>query len=181
MDWKQLGKTVAKAAPLLGSALGPGGAAVGGIIASVFGTKNEPDAIAEAVASNPDAAIKLREIENAHAVKLADIALEGERVRLADVANARDREVELARIGSKGQYAGHVVALVVTVGFFVILGFLLATPRGADPGQAMLLLLGSLGAGFMTVIQYYLGSSKSSSEKTAMIYSEQHRNKDATP
>ena len=178
MDWKQLGKTVAKAAPLLGSALGPGGAAVGGIIASVFGTANEPDAIAKAIETNPEAALKLREIENTHTEKLSEISLEGERVRLADVANARDREVELARIGSHGQYAGHVMALVVTVGFFVILGFLLGTPRGTEPGQAMLLLLGSLGAGFMTVIQYYLGSSKSSSDKTAMIYTQKSKPKE---
>ena len=180
MDWKSLGKTVANAAPVLGAALGPGGAAVGGIIASVFGVKNEPNAIAKAIEKNPEAAIKLQEIENTHIQKLADISLEAERAHLADVANAREREVNLANIGSHGQYAGHVVALVVTLGFFVILGFLLATPRGADPGQAMLLMLGSLAAGFMTVIHYYLGSSKSSAEKTAMIYSVEHRKTDQT-
>ena len=67
MDWKDLVSTVAKSAPALGAALGgPAGAAVGGLIAAAFGVDRSAQAVAEAVANDPSAAVKLREIEDAN-------------------------------------------------------------------------------------------------------------------
>lgn len=64
MNWNDLAETVAKVAPAAGGALGgPAGAAVGGIIARVLGVDESPQAVAQALQADPEAAIKLRRIE----------------------------------------------------------------------------------------------------------------------
>ncbi len=64
MDWHDVAEKVAAAAPALGAALGgPGGAAVGGLVASVLGVEATPAAVQEAVDHDPQAALKLRRIE----------------------------------------------------------------------------------------------------------------------
>jgi hypothetical protein len=66
MNWTDISSAVGKAAPLLGTVLGgPAGGAVGGLIAAALGTKDTPEAVSAALA-NPDAAIKLRQIEVTH-------------------------------------------------------------------------------------------------------------------
>lgn len=77
MNWKELGKKIASLGlPALGMALGgPGGAAMGSIIASSLGLSDAtPEAIAKAVATNPDNIIKLRELEVQEKVRLREIA-----------------------------------------------------------------------------------------------------------
>lgn len=74
--WEDLGATVAKAAPLLGGALfGPGGAAIGQMVAAEFGVDgNDPEAVKKAIEKDPEAALKLRQIETRHKERLEEIA-----------------------------------------------------------------------------------------------------------
>lgn len=89
MDWKDIAATVGKTAPLLGTLLGgPAGAAVGGIIASVLGTGNSADEVSAALATNPDAAVKLKQIEADRQTKLADIAVDQAKAEIAGVVQA---------------------------------------------------------------------------------------------
>ena len=78
MSWKNLGETVAQFAPLLGAALPiPGGAALGSIIASVFGgDANDPKSLSRAIQANPEAAVKLKQIETEHKTELERIAMQ---------------------------------------------------------------------------------------------------------
>lgn len=77
MNWESLGNAVAKFAPLLGGAVaGPGGAVLGSMIASTFGAEPEPERIAQAIAADPEAAVKLREIESNRRVELERIAVQ---------------------------------------------------------------------------------------------------------
>jgi Holin of 3TMs, for gene-transfer release len=83
MEWKDLAADVAKAAPILGGLLGgPAGAAVGGLIASALGTSNDPAQISAALATNPDAFVKLKQIESEQAVRLRELAVAAESNRL---------------------------------------------------------------------------------------------------
>ena len=73
MDWKEIAGTVAKSAPILGALLSatPAGAvisAAGALIGSVLGVEATPDAIGAQIAANPEALVKLREIEVAAVV-----------------------------------------------------------------------------------------------------------------
>ena len=75
MDWKDVAGIVGKIAPLAGAALiGPGGLALGSLIASALGVENTPDAVHAAVASDPAAALKLAEFESENRVKLQALA-----------------------------------------------------------------------------------------------------------
>lgn len=102
MDWKEVGKTAAKFAPLIGAALPvPGGAAIGSIIASVFGAEDNPDAVLKAIEADPEAGIKLRRIELDHKVQLEALAMqraamemEQETARLATVNATFQAEVK---------------------------------------------------------------------------------------
>lgn len=64
MEWSNIVETVGKAAPAVGAALaGPAGAVVGGLAARALGVEATPDAVAQAVHRDPEAATKLAEIE----------------------------------------------------------------------------------------------------------------------
>jgi len=64
MRWRDVAETVGKAAPSVGAALaGPAGAMVGGMAARALGVEATPDAVAQAVHRDPEAATKLAEIE----------------------------------------------------------------------------------------------------------------------
>ena len=62
--WDSIKDTVGSVAPMAGSMLaGPAGGAVGSMLASALGVDNTPDAVAAAIKSDPQAAVKIREIE----------------------------------------------------------------------------------------------------------------------
>ena len=63
--WESIKETVGSVAPMAGSMLaGPAGGAVGAMIASALGVDKNPDSVAKAIRSDPQAAIKLRQIES---------------------------------------------------------------------------------------------------------------------
>jgi len=78
MDWKEVGKKIAKiGAPLLGGVLGgPAGAGIGTLVASLFGADpDDPADVLQKMAADPEAAVKLRELELRHAERLEEMAL----------------------------------------------------------------------------------------------------------
>ena len=88
MEWKDVASVVGKAAPMLGALIGgPGGIAVGALISSALGVGNTPSEVSQALLTNPDAAIKLKEIESKRQVDLQTILMQAEGNRLsADTA-----------------------------------------------------------------------------------------------
>ena len=103
MTWKDIGKKVAEAAPLLGNVLaGPVGGAAGSLIATIFGTEPDPDAVMKKIEQDPQAYLKLKELELNHAAELERLALQAETARLADVQSARSREIEVYELQESG-------------------------------------------------------------------------------
>lgn len=87
MDWKDLAGVVGKAAPIVGGILGgPAGAAVGGLVATALGTDSTPDAVSTALLSDPQAAVKLKELETNSRVQLQQLAVTAEQNRLQAAA-----------------------------------------------------------------------------------------------
>lgn len=171
MTWADVGKTVASAAPVLGAVLGgPVGAiagAAGALLGSFLGVEPEPESIARALA-NPETLVRLKELEVRQQERLLEwqgVQLQAE---LENVRSARLREVELARVGHGASWGTSIVAVIVTVGFFVMLYMVLTGNRG-ELGEAGILLLGTLAAGFGAVINYYLGSSSGSTAKSRQM------------
>lgn len=107
MSLESIGNVIAKAAPLLASALlSPAAGAVVGMITSVFGgdSKNTGDLL-KRIATDPESAIKLAQIQSDNIVKLQEFKLDKLQMQLDDVDSARNREVSLAEQHAK---TGHV-------------------------------------------------------------------------
>lgn len=168
--WSYVKPIIGTAAPLLGTALGgPAGAAAGTLVAAALGVENKPDAVVEAIKANPEAVLKLKELELAHKVELERMILEGERIRLADVASARQREVDTTKATGKRDINLYTLAWVLVVGFFVLVGTLIFKELPKDSNGVIFMLFGTLATGFGCVTQYFFGSSKSSQEKTSLL------------
>ncbi len=94
MDWEGLGKKIIGiGAPLLGGALGgPGGAAVGSLLAKAVGAKaDDPDDISKKIQADPAALVKLRAIELSHREKLEKLAVKRAQIATeAELSNIRE-------------------------------------------------------------------------------------------
>ncbi len=74
MNWAHIGSIIADAAPVLGGLLGgPGGAAIGGIIAHALGVPTHPAAVSAALQHDPKAIVTIKRIESERAEQLASI------------------------------------------------------------------------------------------------------------
>ncbi|MFI9652597.1 3TM-type holin [Guyparkeria sp. GHLCS8-2] len=86
MNWSDVGNLVGKAAPLVGTALlGAPGGAIGGLVASVLGVDNTPDAVYEAIQADPQAIERLKRMEIDHAEEMRRLTLESETNRLTEI------------------------------------------------------------------------------------------------
>lgn len=84
MDWKDLAGTVGKFAPMLGTLIGgPAGTAIGAMVAAGLGVGNNPTEVAQALQINPDAAVKLRQIQSENQIELQKLLVQSEANRLA--------------------------------------------------------------------------------------------------
>ena len=165
MDWKGVGNAVIKAgAPLLGGALfGPAGSVIASIISGKFGVSPDatPDQVLTAIKGDPDAALKLRQIETTHVERLQELENERLRIETADVQSARNVH--------KDSWVPWALTftLVAMVSGIVAALLLVAIPE--DNKEVVYLVVGQLIGAFSTAIAYWLGSSKSSALKDAHI------------
>lgn len=84
MNWGDLASVIGGAAPMLGRLIaGPAGAAVGSMVASALGVEDNPSAVSEALKVDPEAAVKLAQIEASRTVELQTLLVQAESARLA--------------------------------------------------------------------------------------------------
>ena len=161
MNWSDLGKKIADFAPLLGSALGPVGAGVGALISSEFGTENTPDAINRFLIGNPEAKVKLKEIELTHKTKLQQIQLETLQAELGDKANARQAH-------NQSKMPAYLsVGLTVLIALLVFLLFYVDVPAGSR--EVLFMLLGVVVKEWGSAMQFWFGTTRSSADKTRLM------------
>ena len=137
------------AAPVLATAVaGPLGGAAISAIAAKFGVADTVSAVAEAIAGDPQAAQKLRELD-----------LEYAKLSMADISSARAMQVAAYQQDSWfGKNFIHLLATVIVVGS----GTLLFVSREQDVRMAAV--------SFITfVLGFYYGTSQSSQRKTEML------------
>lgn len=160
LDWKAI---VATVAPTLATALG--GPLAGVAVKSIAGKLlDRPDATEEEVqqavlGADPQTLLRLRELDTEFKKHLLDAGVKLEEIDANDRANARAREVQVR------DHTPAILAYAITVGFFGTLGFMLINGKPATGGDALLVMLGSLGTAWAGVIAYFFGSSSGSRKK----------------
>lgn len=95
MSWDKIKEVIGNSAPLIGGLVGgPAGAGIGAIISSALGTDNNPDAIYKELTSNPDAILKLRELEFTHKMELEKLYINADTQRLKTVNDTMRSEYQ---------------------------------------------------------------------------------------
>lgn len=162
MDWL---KTLA---PMLGTALGgPLGGAAASFIADKLGIESKTiEAVSDVLNTG-----KLSP-EQITSIKAAEIDfqkfLEQNKIDLAklDVQNtqgARDMQIAVK------SWTPDILAIVIVTGFFAILTLMMMGILKVSDQQALLILLGSLSAGFGAVLNFFFGSSRGSQNKDVLL------------
>ena len=165
MDWKGVGNAVIKAgAPLLGGALfGPAGSVIASIISGKFGVSPDatPDQVLTAIKGDPDAALKLREIEVTHVERLQELENERLRIETADVQNARNVH--------QHHWMPSVLTLSLMVMFACAFNALLFMVLPDGNRDMVNFMLGQLSGWLSGAVVYWVGSTRASANKDSLI------------
>ena len=178
--WDNIKELIGTSAPVIGTLLGgPAGGAVGGLISKVLGVDNTPEAIELALMNNPDALLKIKELETSKELAILQAELENKRIDvssvidnrkldnekdqmfLSDKQSARSRQVDSEKATGKRDTALYAIAGVIVFAFFASIIVLMITKldKGSGTYELLLIMLGVLGAKFGTVVDYFFGSS----------------------
>lgn len=175
MDLTNLAKAVANFAPLIGSILPiPGGAAIGTLIAHAFGGDiNNPDQLASMITADPNAQVKLAEIEANTKVQLQQILMQNAQNELAaETARIQSDQQDRADARKNGQTSimPSVVTFIIIIGFFSCFVLLLMCDGTLPDAQVLYMMVGTISTAFGGAITFWLGSSASSRNKDAAIH-----------
>ncbi len=170
--WDKVKELIGDSAPILGALLSPatGGisVAVGGLIAKHLGVVNEPQAVEMALTNNPEALLKLKELENSKEIAKLQMELENRKldnekskIIIGDKQDARGREVAITEITKHLNYPIYLLAGTIVFAFFGSIVVLMNTHLDKSSGvyELLLILFGALSAKFSTVVDYFFGSS----------------------
>jgi len=162
MNWKKISKIVGKAAPLLGTALGgPAGGTVGAMIAGALGVDETPEAVERAIKNDPDSLLKLKQFELENEKSIREHAFKVLDVELKDKQSAR----EAHRHNPMPAFICAALTFLVGAG-----AYLLFTLHIPDANQEIAyLLFGTLLAKWGDSIAYWVGTTRSSQEKTRLL------------
>lgn len=149
MNWKDAAGALKKMAPAAAKVLpGPLGGIASTVIAGALGVEKTPAAIAEAVRTDPDAALKLAAIE-------ADM----EKLVLLDIQDARRQH--------RGHWMPPTLTLIYVALFVGAFAALILFGDRIPDGvrEAVFMMNGAIVARFTQGGDYWLGSSRGSFEK----------------
>lgn len=132
-SWDGVKEVIGKAAPLLGSALGPAGGAAGTLIASVLGVEDSPEEVHKAIQADPQALAKLQAAEREHERELRRMVIEAETTRLTEI-NKTMRAEASAQDGYVRRWRptfGYMVALTWLIQSAAIAWAMVSEPSNA--------------------------------------------------
>tara|TARA_R110000772_G_scaffold125384_1_gene232059 strand:+ start:4800 stop:5291 length:492 start_codon:yes stop_codon:yes gene_type:complete len=162
MNWNDIKGIVGNIAPIVGTALGgPAGAAIGGMVSSALGVDNTPDAVDQALRTDPDAALKLKKFELENDKSIREHAFKVLDAELGDKQSAR----EAHKHNPMPMLICIALTLMVSGGAYML--FVMNIP--IDNKQIANLLFGTLLAKWGDSIAYWVGTTRASNEKTRMM------------
>jgi len=158
MDW--LMKLVPTIATCLGGPLA--GLAVTAVSKALGIDENKVQDVIDSGKLNADQIASLKQAEIELQRQAQELGLNFEQLAVQDRASARDLQKETK------SFIPPVLSILVTLGFFGILGGLMSGKIMTS--DALMLMLGSLGTAWTGIIAFYFGSSASSQAKDNMIH-----------
>ena len=165
MDWKQVGNTaISVGAPLLGGALfGPAGSVIASIISGKFGVSPEstPEQVMAAIKGDPDAALKLRQIETDHVERLQELENDRLRIETADVQNARSAH--------QHHWMPSAITMVMCAMFGAIVGALFIWAIPGENKDIVVYMAGQVSGILTSCVTYWVGSTRASANKDSLI------------
>ena len=164
MNWMDIGKqAIQMGAPILGGALGgPAGAAVGAMIANQFGIDSPtPDNIMAAIKADPEAALKLREVELRHQERLTEMEVERFRIETVDVQDARKVH--------QHHWMPSVITMVMCAMFGMIVGSLFIWAIPGENKGIVVYMAGQVSGILTSCVTYWVGSTRASANKDSLI------------
>jgi len=166
---KQFGPLLGQLAPSIATALGGplAGVAVKTLSNALFGHEDATETqISEAMASaTPDQLAAIKKIDADFKVQMKSLDIDLERIAAGDRDSARQMQRETK------DWVPKVLAIVITLGFFGILIWMLLNGMPQTGTEALLMMLGALGTAWTGVVNFYYGSSAGSKAKNDLLAS----------
>lgn len=160
----QFGPLLGQIAPTIATALGGplAGIAVKTLSNVLLGHENgsEDDVKAAIASASPDQLAALKKIDADFKVHMKELDIDLERIAAGDRDSARKMQTETK------DWVPKLLAIVITVGFFGILVWMLVKGMPHTGTEALLMMLGALGTAWTGVVNFYYGSSAGSKAKT---------------
>jgi len=180
MNLKQLGTSIASFAPTLAAMLGGplAGTAVSALESALGLTAGAgPEAVTQVLQNGtmtPEQLGAIRAADQKHAeimgqqgIDLAKINADHDtafaKIDADDRASARGMNIQTHDTTPK------YLAYFVTGGFFLTLGYLIVYGKPTAGGDVMLVMVGSLGTAWASIVSFFYGSSAGSAAKTDVI------------
>ena len=136
-------------------------------LSKLFGVA--PDQVSDMIQNNKlsadqIAAVRLEEIKFKEQTQA--LGLNFEQLAVEDRKSARQMQTTTQSV------IPPVLALLVTTGFFGILAYLMVSPADTD-NTPLMIMLGSLGTSWASIVAFYFGSSNGSQQKDRMLFNSQ--------
>lgn len=151
----QIAVKVGKVAPLVATALGSPLAGVAlSLLGSTFGIDpTKPEEILERINADPEALLKIKQMEFDHEARLKQIAAEEYQAQLVDVQNARAAKVATEQYTGKKDW---IVSFLVVMAVLLFAGCLLAAflTKGST-NHMFLFLIGQQSGVYLSVYAFY--------------------------
>jgi len=166
---KQFGPLLGQVAPTIATALGGplAGIAVKTLSSVLLGHENgsEEDVSAAITSATPDQLAALKKIDADFKAHMKELDIDLERIAAGDRDSARQMQT------ATKDWVPKVLAVVITLGFFGILIWMLLNGMPKTGTEALLMMLGALGTAWTGVVNFYYGSSAGSKQKTDALTS----------
>lgn len=175
MNWDKVKEAIGATAPLLGGILGgPVGASAGTLISSVLGTKPTPEAILQEIEQNPEALLKIKELELSHKQKLEELKIREMEIEQEKYSKAHDSYQKNNNMADKiAQLVINwnlpVIFILVVINVYIVYKFEDNAPLISIVSNVIGIAIGKLFTERQAVINFFFGSSIGSKEKDFQI------------
>ena len=164
---KTFGPLIGSVAPTIATALGGpvAGMAVKAISGALFGHGDATQDDIMSALANPtgDQLAALKKIDADFKTQMKSLDIDLERIAAGDRDSARQMQM------ATRSWLPEVLAILVTAGFFGIIIYILHFGLPESGKEPLLLLLGSLGTAWTSIMAFYFGSSSGSQKKTEAL------------